>query len=374
VTSGHPEDFHRWISEELFDHVPLAICVVNQEFRVVEANNRFTELYGDWHGRFCYDVYKDRKERCIRCGASKTFRDGKTRQREEEGVDRQGNPTHYVVNIVPVLQENGEVPYVIEISRDVAELKTLQRQKLEAERLAAVGQTVAGLAHGIKNLIMGLEGGMYVVNSGLRSGNEERLRKGWQMLEEDIGRISSFMKEFLEFAKGRQPRAQTIQPNEVARKVVARFRERAARSGVELQLDLEDLEEASMDEEGLHTCLTNLVLNAIDACVMSTNEIHLVVVSTRERDGVLIFEVRDNGCGMDYEIKQRVFTNFFSTKASGKGTGLGLLTTRKIVQEHGGKVSFDSTEGEGSVFRLEFPRDSLPRPQPDGEAAGAEGG
>jgi PAS domain S-box-containing protein len=363
VQSDVDSDFHRWISEELFDHVPLAICVVDPQFHIVEANNRFTELYGEWRGRFCYEVYKGQKDKCARCGAAKTFRDGKTRQREEQGVDRQGNPTDYVVNIVPVVKDNGDVPYVIEMSRNIAELKTLQRQKLEAERLAAVGQTVAGLAHGIKNLIMGLEGGMYVVNSGLRSGNEERLRQGWKMLEEDIGRISSFVKEFLEFAKGRQPRVQTIQPNDVARKVVASFRERAARSGVELRLDLEELGEASMDEEGLHACLTNLVLNAIDACVMSTSGTHQVVLSTRERDGVLTFEVADNGCGMDYDIKQRVFTNFFSTKASGKGTGLGLLTTRKIVQEHGGKVSFESAEGEGSVFRLEFPRDSLPRPQ-----------
>jgi PAS domain S-box-containing protein len=369
VNSEETPDLHRWISEELFDHVPLAICVVDQQFRIVEANERFTELYGEWRGRFCYDVYKDRSERCTRCGAAKTFRDGKTRQREEQGVDRQGNPTDYVVNIVPVVRGNGEVPYVIEMSRDIAELKTLQRQKLEAERLAAVGQTVAGLAHGIKNLIMGLEGGMYVVNSGLRSGNEERLLKGWKMLEEDIGRISSFVKEFLEFAKGRQPRVQTIQPNDVARKVVASFRERAARAGVELRLDLEEIREAPMDEEGLHACLTNLVLNAIDACVMSTNGTHHVVLSTRERDGVLTFEVSDDGCGMDYDIKQRVFTNFFSTKASGKGTGLGLLTTRKIVQEHGGKVSFESAEGEGSLFRLEFPRDSLPRHQQEGAAA-----
>jgi PAS domain S-box-containing protein len=359
----------RWIREELFHHLPMPICVVDPQFRIAEANERFTELYGEWRGRFCYEVYKDRSERCARCGAAKTFRDGKIRQREEEGVDRQGNPTHYIVHLVPVVRDNGDVPYVIEMSRDIAELKTLQRQTLEAERLAAVGQTVAGLAHGVKNLIMGLEGGMYVVNSGLRRDNEERLLQGWKMLEEDIGRISSFVKEFLEFAKGRQPRARMIQPNDVARKVVASFRERAARSGVELRLDLGELEEAQMDEEGLHTCLTNLVLNAIDACVMSTKEPPHVVLSTRERDGVLTFEVADDGCGMDYDIKQQVFTNFFSTKASGKGTGLGLLTTRKIVQEHGGKVSFESAEGEGSVFRLEFPRASLPRPQPEGLAA-----
>jgi signal transduction histidine kinase len=159
-----------------------------------------------------------------------------------------------------------------------------------------------------------------------------------------------------------------IRPNDVARKVVDRYRERAARSGVELRLDLEELGEASMDEEGLHTCLTNLVMNAIDACVMSTKEARHVTLSSRERDGVVSFEVSDDGCGMDYDIKQRVFTNFFSTKASGKGTGLGLLTTRKIVQEHGGEVSFESAEGEGSVFRLRFPRNSLPEPHPE-EAA-----
>jgi len=70
---------------------------------------------------------------------------------------------------------------------------------------------------------------------------------------------------------------------------------------------------------------------------------------------------------MDYEIKKKVFTNFFSTKGSDKGTGLGLLTTRKIVQEHGGKVSSESTQGMGSTFRLEFPRDRLPQPSNNNE-------
>ena len=358
-----------WISDELFDRVPVAICVIDRDFQVVDANAKFTELYGEWAGHRCYEVYKDRTERCLSCGAAKTFQDGQTREREEEGVDRLGRPTQYLVDIVPVVREDGSIPFIIEMSTDITELKNLQRQKIEAERLAAVGQTVAGLAHGIKNLIMGLEGGMYVVNSGLRNNNEKRVLQGWQMLEEDIGRISSFVKEFLEFAKGRRPRVEMIQPNEVAQKVVERYRERAARSGVDLRLEPGELGEAPMDEEGLHTCLTNLVLNAIDACVMSAKDARHVVLSTREQDDVLTFEVSDDGCGMDYDIKQKVFTNFFSTKASGKGTGLGLLTTRKIVQEHGGKVSFESTEGRGSVFRLEFPRENLPEPEKDDAAA-----
>jgi PAS domain S-box-containing protein len=188
---------HIWIRENLFDQVPVAICVIDHQFQIVEANKRFTEWYGEWEGHRCYEVYKDRSEMCLRCGAAKTFVDGKVREREEEGVDRRGRPTNYIVRIVPVVRDDGDIPYVFEMSSDITELKNLQRQKLEAERLAAVGQTVAGLAHGIKNLIMGLEGGMYVVNSGLRSNNEERLLQGWRMLEEDIGRISSFVKEFL---------------------------------------------------------------------------------------------------------------------------------------------------------------------------------
>ncbi len=229
---------YSWLTDELFDRVPVAICVIDRDFQVVEANARFTELYGEWIGHRCFEVYKDRTERCVTCGAAKTFEDGKSREREEEGVDRHGRPHHYLVDIVPVVRDDGDIPYIIEMSTDITELKKLQREKIEAERLAAVGQTVAGLAHGIKNLIMGLEGGMYVVNSGLRNDNEERVLQGWRMLEEDITRISAFVKEFLEFAKGRQPRVQMIQPNDVARVVVDRYRERAARSGVELQLDL----------------------------------------------------------------------------------------------------------------------------------------
>jgi signal transduction histidine kinase len=133
--------------------------------------------------------------------------------------------------------------------------------------------------------------------------------------------------------------------------------------GIELTCDLASgIEFANLDEEGIHACLVNLVSNALDACEMSDKSGGHVHVSTAERDGTLLFEVADDGTGMDSEIGKKVFTKFFSTKGSERGTGLGLLTTKKIVQQHGGKVSFESSEGSGSVFRLEFPRDRLPEP------------
>ena len=118
-----------------------------------------------------------------------------------------------------------------------------------------------------------------------------------------------------------------------------------------------------MDPQGIHTCIANLVSNAIDACQMSDTNKPTITFSLVEKDAVICYEIKDNGCGMDYEVKKKIFTNFFTTKGSGQGTGLGLLTTRKIVQEHGGKISFESALGKGSVFRLEFPRKRLPVPE-----------
>jgi PAS domain S-box-containing protein len=250
------------------------------------------------------------------------------------------------------------------IAQDLRSTKELEREKLTAERLAAVGQTVAGLAHGIKNVLMGLEGGIYAFQTGMTKGDNERMLQGWQMLEENISRITSFVKEFLEFAKGREPTVQLVDPNAVAAKVVELFKEKAKLASIRLTADLgEGIPHAFMDEEGIHACLVNLVSNALDACETSDKPDPQVTVRTFDDSGLLVLEVSDNGTGIDSEIRKRVFTTFFTTKGSAKGTGLGLLTTRKIVQQHGGRVSFESTAGVGSVFRLEFPRDRLPRPR-----------
>ncbi|MCG6923344.1 MAG: PAS domain-containing protein [Acidobacteria bacterium] len=250
------------------------------------------------------------------------------------------------------------------IALDLRAMKDLEREKLTAERLAAVGQTVAGLAHGIKNVLMGLEGGMYAFQSGMSKGDDERMLQGWEMLQENINRITTFVKEFLEFARGRTPTVHLIDPNEVAAKVVDLFKDKAEMAGIRLAFEPQaGVPPAFMDEEGIHACLVNLVSNALDACETSDKPDPVVTVRTHDHGGALVLEVADTGTGIDYEIRKKVFTTFFSTKGSGKGTGLGLLTTRKIVQQHGGKVSFESTAGSGSVFRLEFPHDRLPRPR-----------
>ena len=352
------DEIRGWVRSHLFDAVPMAISVVDRSYRVLGANRRFEASFGSWRDRPCYEVYKDRTEPCFRCAALETFVDGKVRSREEQGIAEDGSQIDYLVHIVPVVRPNGDIPFVIEMSTDITGVKLMEKEKREAERMAAVGETVSGVAHGIKNILMGLEGGMYAVNTGIQLGDDDRIAKGWSTMEENVNRISEFVKEFLDFAKGRPTVVTLLNPNIPAQQVVDLFQERAAQDGIRLEADLQEgLLPFPLDGDGIHTCLANLVSNAIDACTFAESDREFVVtLSSREDDSALIYEVADNGQGMDYEISRKVFSKFFSTKGSDRGTGLGLLTTRRIVHQHGGQISLRSEEGEGSVFHIELPR------------------
>ena len=348
----------------LFERVPCYVTVLDRDLEVVRANRRMRDTFGKAWGKRCWEVYKRADRPCPSCPALMVFADGKEHSAEQTGVTATGEEAHYVVTASPLTREgetpDGKVKFVIEIATDVTHLRTLEREKLEAERMAAVGQTVAGLAHGIKNILMGVEGGIYVMESGMRRSQMDRVDRGVQMLKRNVEKISSLVKNLLSFSKGRQLCVAMVDPNAPAREILELYGAMAKTAGVDLEGVLqESLAPAPLDAEGIHTCLTNLVSNAIDACQASEKKDCRVVLQTSESDGALVYEVSDNGCGMDYEVKTKIFTTFFTTKGAG-GTGLGLLTTRKIVQEHGGKILLESDQGKGTKFRIVLPRERLP--------------
>jgi len=246
----------------------------------------------------------------------------------------------------------------MEVEERVGEIKRLEQELIKSERLAAIGQTVASIAHYIKNILFGLKGGIYLVNVTPHEDKTDSVQTGREMLERNIGRMSDLVLDLLEYSKDSEPEYESCFPNEIANEVCSLIESRAKEYDVEIIQDFDlSLGEVVLDRKGIHRCLLNLVSNAIDACLFDSSKGKKWVVEVRtilDNDEEVKFEVSDNGCGMDQEVKEKLFTSFFTTK-EGRGTGLGLLITQKIVQEHGGTITIDSEAGKGSTFTIRLP-------------------
>ncbi len=257
-----------------------------------------------------------------------------------------------------ILYEKGEVVGSVGFMQDLREIKRLERQLLESERLAAIGQTVAGLAHCVKNILYGLKGGVYVVNTALKNNNPEQLKTGWDMVNRNIGKVSDLVLDLLNYSKEREPDYQKYSLNTIVGEVCDLMELTAQEVGVRIRRDIDQtISEFFLDPKGIHRCVLNLVSNGVDACRFDLDRKKDCVVEVKtilEGKDMVVIEVSDNGCGMDEEVKKKIFISFFSTKA-GSGTGLGLLVTQKIVKEHGGTISVESEAGQGSTFTIRLP-------------------
>jgi PAS domain S-box-containing protein len=257
-----------------------------------------------------------------------------------------------------ILLENDRPVGTVAFFQDLREIKRLERELLRSERLAAVGQTVAGLAHGIKNILHGLKGGSYLVDIGISKNESEKLKKGWDMIKRNIGRTSSLVMNLLSYSREREPEYEACLPNQIADDVAALVEDKANQNNVELIRDFDDaIGEVLMDPNSVHEVLLNLMSNAVDACLFDedTSKNFRVALKTRlEKDNVIEFEIRDNGLGMDEAVVKRLFTSFFSTKGH-RGTGLGLMVTRKLIEEHNGNIRVNSEPGKGTTFTVRIP-------------------
>ncbi len=243
------------------------------------------------------------------------------------------------------------------------ELRHAQEELRKNRRLATIGEGVTGTAHYIKNILTGLRGGMYMVNTAIAKDKPHMLKDGWGMLQRNIENVSGLMLDVLRFSKERTPERSVCSPNEIVSKAVELFREKAKEHHVKLYMDLDpNLKDAYLDRDGIHNVLVNLISNAIDACIYDTDisnawsvTVRTELVTSANLGETILFEVTDNGTGMTDEVKAKLFTKFFSTKA-GRGTGIGLLGSQKIIHEHGGEISVQSKVGQGATFSVRLKR------------------
>ena len=232
------------------------------------------------------------------------------------------------------------------------------RELVEAERMAAVGQTVAGLSHAIKNITGGLKGGAFVLEKGIELADQKNLMQGWEMIKGNVDKITNLSMDLLNYAKATDLHVQPCDPRQPAQEVIDLMRPRAQKLGIELVGDFsQKLTSCHFDPDLICRCLLNLVTNAIDACRNDDPDASDKMVTVRikkTRGWGVEYQVLDNGCGMNAATQKNIFKRFFSTKGS-EGTGIGLMITKKIVDEHNGVIGVESKEGSGSKFSIKLP-------------------
>ncbi len=339
----------------LFENVPCYLTVVDRDFNIVQTNKLFDRDFGDGLGRKCFKVYKRRDTKCDNCPVEKTFLDGQTHN-SQEIWRRNGEETHIIVYTAPVTDHKGEIRAVMEMSTNITEVK-----RLESE-LTILGETIAGMSHSIKNILCGLEGGVYVLDSGLQRGKEDRVRAGWEMVKNNVAKVSELVKGILYASKEREPEYKECDPGRLLTEVCDLYEATAGGEGIQIAREFEkEMGNCLLDPAGIHSALSNLVSNAVEACRASDVAGHRITVSGRFEGGVLLMEVTDDGYGMPKEVKRKLFNRFYSTKGS-KGTGLGLVITRKVIEEHGGTIRVESEPDRGTSFFIEIPLRSAQKP------------
>lgn len=257
-----------------------------------------------------------------------------------------------------ILHEKGQKMGTVAFFQDLREIKELEKEIVRKERLAAIGQTVAGVAHGIKNILHGLKGGRHLVDVGITRGDSVRLQNGWDMVKRNIDRTSDLAMDLLRYSKERSPEREPCNPNEIAEEVCDLVRENANASGIAIIKDFDSaIGTVTMDPHSLHIALLNLMSNAVDACLDdpdTAKKPQVTFRTHRESDSLLVFEITDNGIGMSADVQARLFTSFFSTKGH-RGTGLGLMVTRKLIEEDHGSIQVASAPGEGTTVSVRWP-------------------
>ncbi len=361
------EERYRRLSQQfnaLLDAIPDALLLHSRELEIVWANRAAIDFIGEndpgSSERHCYALLHRTSAPYDGCPVLESFRTGMP---AKSIIPFPGDRT-WEVRAVPVKNETGEVENVIELGRDVTEIRKLEQQLIHAQKMEAVGQLAGGIAHDFNNIITALIGYADLLLMKLAEGDPSR-HFVEQMLT-TAERAADLTQGLLAFSRKKVFNLQPVNFNEIIRWAQS-FLVRIIGDDVEIRTELEPRDLIVMADSGqIEQVLMNLAANARDAmpngglltlraarCELDAGFIR--VHGYGEPGCYLCVEVSDTGVGMDEETQRKIFEPFYTTKEPGKGTGLGLSIVYGIIKEHGGYINVQSRPGSGSTFRIYLP-------------------
>lgn len=337
--------------KQLFDEAPCYITVQDKNFNVTAANRRFKEDFGVDNGFKCFEIYKQRQTVCPNCPVEKTFKDGKSHQAEMVVTSKAGEQINVLIWTAPINNAAGEITQVMEMSTNITQIRKLE------DHLASLGLLIGSISHGIKGLLTGLDGGMYLVESGFSKENREQVKEGWDIIKLMAARIRGMVLDILYYAKHRDLKWEKVDVLSFAEDVALTIEPKIRTHNIEFIREFDHSTGGFEVDPGIvRSAIINILENAIDACIEDKSEKHhKITFGVKQVENHIVFDVFDDGIGMDKKTKEKLFTIFFSSKGT-RGTGLGLFISNRIIQQHGGSILVETALGKGSHFSIILPK------------------
>ena len=340
----------------LFDNIPLSIYIVNKDYSIAAINrHRASQLdisITRIVGRKCYKVLFNRNGICPGCEINQSLLEGKSTSREHQ-IWREGQDQPVILEIssYPVWNEEKNILQAIMVEDDITEKRRLEDSLIQNEKLAAVGQLAAGMAHEINNPLAAIIANAQLIKREARDNAD--ITESADLIEQAGVRASQTISDLLRFSRQESYTFTETNLNESIKKVISLLQFRLTRKNATLNLDLQpDIPTINASEDHLQSVWVNLIVNAIDAAGDSPLEI---TITTRYANDEFIIIVSDNGQGIPQDRLPKIFTPFYTTKSPGSGTGLGLSICHRIVTNHGGEIRVESRLGHGTRFIIILP-------------------
>jgi len=340
----------------LFDNIPISIYIVNKDYSIAAINrHRASQLEVSITrivGRKCYKALFNRDGICDGCQINQSLLEGKNTSRLSQ-VWREGQEQPVILDIAsyPVLNEEKNIVQAIMVENDITEKRRLEDSLIQNEKMAAVGQLAAGMAHEINNPLAAIIANAQLIMRGAKD-NADILESA-DLIEQAGVRASQTIRDLLRFSRQESYTFTETDLNESIEKVASLLQFKLVKKNARINLDLQpNIPIINASEDHLQSVWVNLIVNAVDAAGDNPLEI---TITTRYANGEFITLIADNGAGIPEDRLSKIFIPFYTTKSPGSGTGLGLSICHRIVTNHGGEMRVESRLGHGTRFIVILP-------------------
>ncbi len=360
----------------LFDGIPHPIYIVDRNLKLMAVNLSAARLagspsapadailnqpFGDTTrpqalvGRSCYEALYHRSEPCVGCRIVETLMHGIHTQRSERRWEKDNQPTEWEISTYPIADANGSTLQAVLFVQDVTEKRRLEASLAQSEKLAAVGQLAAGVAHEINNPLTAIIANTQLLQRELPAGDA---RESITLIAMAGERALKVVRNLLDFARQERYEFSPTDINASIQSALRLVENLLYKGNITVVTDFdESLAPIAASHDHLQGVWLNFLLNARDALRDSTGEIH---VTTRQHEAEIHVIIADSGVGIAPEQLPRIFEPFYTTKEPGRGTGLGLSTCHRIIKQHGGHIRVDSRVGHGTIFTVVLPTSPVP--------------